>query len=203
LIDYNAKGRIYMTLQWPKNGNANPHGGTLAQLFEAHNRAQQNTQKNRRAKPKTGTVRLSNTDTLRTAMAMRRRVLAKLAEVAAAVDVDKRTRDVLMANVKMQLDKIDRKIADIRRRERAMEEEKRARRNECETRRRRRRHDMQERSTRIRRDMLYPASEGGFDPRNPAGFPSSSGAAVSFDLGGTAGMAMDAPTPAPAMEVVL
>ncbi|MCL2203536.1 MAG: hypothetical protein FWB88_06325 [Defluviitaleaceae bacterium] len=195
-----------MSTHWKIGSAEEQRGGKLRQLFEAHNAAQKNAQNQRRPRPKTGTVRLSNTDSLRTAMAMRRRVLAKLGEVAAAVDVEKRIRDAMVATVKMQLDKIDRQIANIKRRERALREEQQARRDECPNRRRRRRADMQEQSVRIRRDMLYPAKEGGFDPRKPFGFPSTHHApapAVAFDVGGTAGIAMDAPAPEASMEVVL
>lgn len=193
-----------MVLQWPKDGNPDLRGEKLRKLKEAHNRAQQQAQARRRsAQPRTGSVRLSNTDSLRTAMAMRRRVLAKLAEVAAAIDVEPRTRDAMVATVKMQLDRIDRQIANIRRRERAIEEERRARRDECPNRRRRRRADMKERSIFIRRDFLYPADRGGFDPRNPAGFPKMPIPAVAFDISGTTGIAMDSPAPAPSMELTL
>jgi hypothetical protein len=190
-----------MIIQWPKEANGNRQSGLTAKLFEAHNNAQNNAQNRKRSSlPKIGTVRLSNTDSLRTALDMRRRVLAKLAEVAAVTDVDKKTRDAMVATVKMQLDKVDRQITAIKRRERAVKEERTARRDECPRARRRRQHDMKERSVNIRRDMLFPADKGGFDPRNPAGFPV---AAVSFNFGGTVGMAMDAPAPAAAMEVVL
>ncbi|MCL2189726.1 MAG: hypothetical protein FWC16_12250 [Defluviitaleaceae bacterium] len=203
-----------MIIQWNKNENKQQkRGGITAQLFEAHNKAQQAQQNQRRNnKPRVGTVRLSNTDTLRTALAMRRRVMAKLAEVAAVTDVEPRTRDAMLATVKMQIDKIDRQITAIRRRERAVEEERRARRDECRQERRRRQRDMQENSVRIRRDMLYPAGEGGFNPHHPLGLPSSPapmpniaglGAAVSFDVGGVAGTMGDASGGAPAMDVVL
>jgi len=193
-----------MTIQWPTDGNPDLRGGKLRKLKEAHNRAQQQAQARRRNNtPRVGSVRLSNTDSLRTALGLRRRVLAKLAEVASAVDVEPRTRDAMVATVKMQLDRIDQQIAAIRRRERAVEEERRARRDECPERRRRRHRDMQERSISVRRDFLYPAHKGGFDPRNPLGFVSIPSPAVSFDIGGAAGIVMDASAPAPSMEMTL
>lgn len=196
-----------MVIQWPQNENRTK-GNKTAKLFEAHNKVQQQQQaKTRSNRPHTGTVRLSNTDTLRTALAIRQRLLSKLAEVSSVVDVDRRTRDAMVATVKMQLDRVDQKIADIRRRERAVEEERRARRDqESESTRRQRRRDMQERSIRIRRDFLYPADQGGFNPHNPLGFPGFTPPpppAVSIDIGGSVSMAMDAPMPPPAMDVAL
>ena len=192
------------------NNKNDQRGGQVALLIEAHNQAQKAQQALMAPRrPRVGTVRLSNTDTLRTALAMRRRVMGKLAEVAAATDVEPRTRDAMMATVKMQIDKIDRQISAIRRRERAVEEERRARRDECRQERRRRNRDMQEQSVRNRKDMLYHANEGGFNPNHPLGLgmapPSTpfSMPAVSFDVGGMVGMAMDTATDAPAMDMTL
>ena len=191
-----------MTFQFPKTEEERRRG-QLSQLIEAHNQAQQAQQKKQRAnRPRVGTVRLSNTDTLRTALSMRRKVMAKLAEVAAATDVEPRTRDAMLATVKMQIDKIDRQITAIRRRERAVEEERRARRDECRQERRRRHRDMQEQSVRIRKDMLFHANEGGFNPNHPLGLGTGfMDAPVSFDIGGMVGMAMDTSVDVPAMDV--
>ena len=196
-----------MTTQWNKNEPPGEKNNLTAQLFEAHNNAHRQAQQQRRPRPRTGTVRLSNTDSIRTALAMRRRVLAKLSEVAAATDVEPRIRDTMMATVKLNLDKIDRKISAIRRRERAVEEERQARRGENENQRRRRRAEMQQQSIRIRRDFLYHANDGGFNPNNPLGMftpPAplfDTGAALTFDAGGHTGFLMDSPSAEASMDM--
>jgi len=197
-----------MIIQWPKEGKPDLRADKLRKLKEAHARAQkQARERSQSARPRTGNIRLSNTDSLRTAMAVRRRVLAKLAEVAGATDVEPRTRGAMVATVQMQLDRVDRQIAAIRRRERALEEEKRAKRDECPRKRRRRLADMKEKSIYIRRDFLYDAKDGGFDPRNPANVLTgtyAADAAVTFSMGGAIVGAMpDAPADVPSVEVTL
>lgn len=197
-----------MTVQLPKTDKQSRRDSFHARLFDAHNRAREQARAARQNnRPRTGVTRLSNTDSLRTALAMRRRVMAKLAEVAAAIDLEPRVRGAMVATVKMQLDRIDRQIMAIRRRERAIEEERQARRDDCPRARRRRRADMKERSIFIRRDFLYSARDGGFDPKNPAGIfktPAAAGAAVAFDLGGAnVGVVMDAPSVTSNVEVTL
>ncbi|MCL2499964.1 MAG: hypothetical protein FWE90_06455 [Defluviitaleaceae bacterium] len=194
-----------MTTQWTQD-NKSRREAFNAQLVEAHERAKKAERERRpRPRPRIGTERLSNTDSIRTAQSVRRRLLAKLQEVTGA-DVDARTRDGMAAEVKLQLDRVDRQIIAIRRRLRAVEEEKKAGRDECFKIRRRRQHDLKERTIRVRHSLLYSAQEGGFDPNRPSDFPSaaSNGPAVSYDFGeGNAGMAMDAPDDAASMEMLV
>ena len=194
-----------------------------AQLAEAHNRANERAQANRRRRrpPVKGSVRLSNTDSLGRANRIRQRLRSKLGEVMSS-SVDDDVRKALARNVQLQLDRVEVKIRQIRRRERAQEEEKRERRANQkreedrraerlrEERRRRRQSDIRQRSTRIRRDFLYSARDGGFDPYNNGitvsitGVGSAHAPAVAFDVGGQSGVVMDtAAASAPDMVDVL
>ena len=188
-----------------------------AKLAEAHNRANERSQQNRRRRrpPMQGSVRLSNTDSLGRANRIRQRLRSKLGEVMSS-SLEEDVRKALARNVQLQLDRVEVKIRQIRRRERAQEEEKRERsankRQEedrraeriREERRRRRQSDMRQRSIRVRRDMLHPASEGGFDPYNnpittalTMGAIGSVGPAVALDIGGYSGVVTDSAPPAP------
>jgi hypothetical protein len=113
----------------------------------------------------------------------------------------------LARNAQLQLTRVENKIRQIRRRERAEAEEKRDRRTEQdreetrreerlrEERRRRRQHDLRPRSMRVNNGWLYPARDGGFCPYRMAGqngaVPASdafgAGPAVSFSVGGHTG----------------
>ena len=174
-----------------------------ARLADAHNRANENAQRNRRRRTSgrrvTGSVRLSNTDSLGRANRIRQRLRAKVNEIMSST-VEPEIRESLARSVQMQLDRVENKIRQIRRRERAEQEEKRdrqarerrkedarlqAQRDEA---RRRRRNEMRQRSINIRRDLLYPANRGGFDPyrfspANNFGHP----VAVSYSVGGVTG----------------
>ena len=191
----------------------------LAQLSDAHNRASERSQENRRRRrppQRQGTVALSNTDSMGRANRIRARLRSKLGEIMSS-SLDNDIKKSLARSVQMQLDRVEVKINQIRRRERAKQEERRERRAEerreeerrvekqREAARRRRQHDMRQRTIRIRRDFLYHADEGGFDPYSvsPAhmnigggiGGGFAGGVAVSFEVSGhsgTASVSMDA-----------
>ena len=174
-------------------------------LKEAHERVRQQQQAQRRRRPRRqqGSVRLSNTDSIGRAMQIRTRLLAKLNEVASG-DMDDRTSNAVKMDIKLQLERVERQIANIRRRERAVQEERTTRRrDDTPERRRRRLRDMQEQRIYIRRDFLFHANRGGFDPNDP--MFSKSGienalSSVAFEFGGEAGT-IDTATPDAGMEV--
>ena len=131
--------------------------------LEEERRARRKQQRPRR----TGVARLSNTDTITRAKQVRARLLAKLKEGFDS-DMCPRAREVFAADIKLQISRVDQTINAIRRRERAMEEERNvSRRDDTPEARRRRFREMQRRSISIRRDFLYHASKGGFDPNMP------------------------------------
>ncbi|MCL2357511.1 MAG: hypothetical protein FWC70_10245 [Defluviitaleaceae bacterium] len=152
-------------------------------LKEAHNRVQEERREQQRRRParrRTGSVRLSNTDSVGRARRVRAQLVSKLQEVYGS-DASDRNRGAMAMDIKLQIQRVDQQIAAIRRRERAMEEERTTRReNDTPEARRRRIRDMQERRINIRRDLLYPAASGGFDPNNPLGKNTS----VVCDIGG-------------------
>jgi hypothetical protein len=196
-----------MIINRPKENEPNKRGTFIGKLVDAHNDALKKTREQNTLgrRPRIGTERLSNTDTIRQANAVRRRLLAKLQEVTAA-NVDRRTRDGMMVEVKMQLDRVDRQIIAIKRRQNAITEEKKAKKDECPRERRRRRSHIKEKSVAIRQGLLYSAQEGGFDPNHPSGFPrhASPDAAVSFAFNdGNAGTVLDAPVSDISMEIIL
>jgi hypothetical protein len=140
-------------------------------LKEAHNRIQeqqreQRAQQRRQQPRRTGSVRLSNTDSIGRAHQVRARLLAKLQEVHGS-DMEERARGAAAMDIKLQINRVDRQITAIRRRERAMQEEQTTRRSEdTPDIRRRRARDMQERRIYVRADYLYHADQGGFDPND-------------------------------------
>jgi hypothetical protein len=146
------------------------------QIQEAHERVREQQREKRKQRPrKTGSERLSNTDTMRRARQVRARLVAKLSEVY-GTDMELRARDASAMDIKMQINRVDQQITSIRRRERAIEEEKTVRRkDDTPEARRRRARDMQEQRIYIRRDYLYHADKGGFDPK------------AVFDFGGNVG----------------
>ena len=137
-------------------------------IKEAHRRLDEKRKAARRAQPRrVGVARLSNTDTIARANQIRARLLAKLKE-AFASDMEPRARDVFAADIKLRISQVDHTINAIRRRERAIEEERNInRRDDTPEDRRRRFREMQRRSISIRRDLLYHRDEGGFDPNMP------------------------------------
>lgn len=137
-------------------------------IKEAHARLEEQRRANRRHRPRrVGVARLTNADTIQRANQVRGQLLAKLQE-AFASDMEPRARDVFAADIKLQLSRVDQIVNAIRRRERAIEEERTIRRRDDTPENRRRRfRDMQRRSISIRRDLLYHANEGGFDPNMP------------------------------------
>jgi len=181
---------------------------TNHRIFEAHERIRQQQQEQRRSRRRqTGSVRLSNTDSISRAKEVRGRLISKIQEIAAS-DMEPRARDAMIADIQMMIDRVEQKIAAIRRRERAIQEEQiRRRTQENPEERRRRMRDMQERHMYVRRDLLHHADKGGFDPNNPLGggfMPFNPSSAVSVEIGGQvgsmdiSGMSMSAGT-----EVVL
>lgn len=175
-------------------------------IVEEHARLQEERagqQRNRRRR--TGVVRLSNVDSISRAHQIRQRLLAKLSEVAGS-EMEPRARDAVMADIKMQLDRVEQQIAAIRRREQAILEERSARREtDTPEERRRRWRDMQERRIFIRRDFLYHSNDGGFDPNNMFSgfvFSSSANSPVVLCLGGSTS-GHDAVGLPPLMEVVV
>ena len=192
--------------------NIKLNGPKTAKLAEAHNRAnEQHMQSRRRRRPPvTGSVRLSNTDSIGRANRIRQRLRSKMGEIMSS-SLEDDVKKALARTVQLQLDRVEGKIRQIRRRERAQVEEKRDRRAEAqreqdrraerlrEERRRRRQNDLRQRSVRIRRDFLYSASQGGFNPYDnniTMTSPPAAGPAVSFDIAGQAGVVMDAPAAA-------
>ena len=134
-----------------------------ARLEEERRARRQKQQRPRRM----GVARLSNTDTIARAKRVRAALLAKLQEGFAS-DMEPRARDIFAADIKLQISRVDQTINAIRRRERAIEEERNvSRRNDTPEARRRRFREMQQRSISIRRDFLYHADKGGFDPNMP------------------------------------
>ena len=137
-------------------------------IKEAHARLEEQRRAQRRHRPRrVGVARLSNHDTIQRANQVRGQLLAKLQE-AFSGDMEPRAREIFAADIKMQLGRVDQIINAIRRRERAIEEERTIRRQDDTPENRRRRfRDKQRRSISIRRDLLYHANEGGFDPSMP------------------------------------
>jgi len=148
-------------------------------IVEAHaNLERKRKEERRNTRRRTGAVSLSNTDSIQRAMQVRSRLLSKLSE-AAGSDMDPRTRDALLADIQLQLDRVDQMIAAIRRRLRAIEAEKQVRRKDDTPEKRRRRWQyMQERRIYIRRDYLYHADKGGFDPNGMSEIGESVNAAL-------------------------
>lgn len=155
------------------------------------------TERKKSAK-KTGSVSLSNTDSVSRCTRIKAQLSAKLAEIYAS-DLDNKVKDALTRDIMLQLNKVEQKAIEIIRRERALQEEKNAKRSEPDQVKRRRQHDLAKRSTAIRRDYLYSAEKGGFDPNDPLLTGHFAGAglntatafepAVAFDIGGTTGEA--------------
>jgi hypothetical protein len=155
-------------------------------LFEAHKKAQEAAKKNRKPSDKKfGTVSLSNTDTVSRAMRMRTRLYAKLAEIMAS-DLDNKMKKALASDVMMQLNKVEQKIIEIQRREKAKQEERVAKKNESEHVKRRRRNDLRLREAYIKKEYLYHADDGGMDPMSYSQ-AALSGSAVSFNFSGISG----------------
>ena len=156
------------------------------QLVEANERVQREAReqrRNRNRRRQTGNVSISNTDSVGRAVQVRGRLLAKIAEIAGS-DLSPRQRDAAIADIKRQIERVERQISAIRRRERAVEEERSGRGENTPEARRRRARDMQERRINIRRDFLYHANRGGFDPQDLAFMRNSGGGgSVAFDIG--------------------
>ncbi|MCL1844930.1 MAG: hypothetical protein FWF77_03405 [Defluviitaleaceae bacterium] len=181
-------------------------------IKDAHSRVEQERREQQRRRPprrQTGSVRLSNTDSIGRARRVRARLVAKLQEVYGS-DSDGRSRGTMAMDIKLQINRVDKQISAIRRRERAIEEERTTRRrDDTPEARRRRARDMQERRIHIRRDFLFHANKGGFDPNNPTFVSGKQNAASSvlFDIGGNVGTIDIAGgvdfTPEPNMEFVL
>jgi hypothetical protein len=175
------------------------------QLKEAHNRIQQQQreqQRRRSPRRQTGSLRLSNTDSIGRARQVRARLLAKLQEVYGS-DMEERSKGATAMDIQLQINRVDQQIMAIRRRERAIEEERLIRRkDDSPERRRRRARDMQEKRIYIRRDFLFHANKGGFDPNNPLFTTGTDNAlsSVSFDIGGDVGT-MDIAAPTAGMQV--
>lgn len=138
-------------------------------LRDEHRRLEEERKARQKRRPRrTGVARVSNTDTIQSAMQVRARLLAKLKEGAGS-DMDPMARDVFVADIQLQISRVDQAISAIRRRARAVQEERSvSARSDTPEARRRRFRDMQKKTFAIRRDLLYPASEGGFDPNRPS-----------------------------------
>ena len=135
---------------------------------------------------KLGNITVSNTDSVERCMQIKARLNAKLSEIFAS-DLDDKLKMALSRDILFQLNNVEKKIHDIRRRKKAEHEEKTAKKDESEAVKRRRRYDMQKRSITIRRDYLFSAEKGGLDPNNFIVSISSDNVAVSFDIGGVSG----------------
>ena len=156
-------------------------------LINAHNKAKEKDKKP--STKKSGSVIISNTDTVTSCARIRSRLLAKLQEIFDS-DLDEKAKMSLARDIMMQIDKVEQKISEIRRREKAVAEERRARKTESEHEKRKRRHDMAKRTATIKREYLYHASEGGLDPSSylPAVGASSVSPAVSFNFSFSGGV---------------
>jgi hypothetical protein len=141
---------------------------------EAFRRAGEQTKENnqRRTTRKHGVVGLSNADTIQKANQVKARLNAKLGEIMAS-ELEPKEKMGFARMVMLELNKVEQKIADIKRREAALQQERMRPKKETEAERARRRYDMKERRVGIRRDLLYSATEGGFDPADwlPGGNP--------------------------------
>jgi hypothetical protein len=157
-------------------------------MVEAFKKAQEKSKENRKkSQKKTGTVSLSNADSVSGAMRIRSRLYAKLDEIFAS-DINQKAKMTMAKDVLLQITKVEQKIVEIKRREKAIQEERMNKKNDTELDKRKRKYDMQKRSIGIRKDYLYSAAEGGFDPTNNFMTNFSSGeAAVSFDISGMSG----------------
>jgi len=156
---------------------------------------QQEQRRNRQRPRRTGNLRLSNTDSLGRAFQVRSRLAAKLMEIQGS-GMEPGMRDSTIMDIKLQLGRVDQQIAAIRRRERAVQQERTTRRSDDTPEiRRRRARDMQERRIYVRRDMLYHANNGGFDPNDPIGLRQMKDAmsSVAFEIAGSAGTMEMAP----------
>jgi hypothetical protein len=114
---------------------------------------------------KLGSVSLSNMDTVNRCSAIKARLNAKLGEIYKS-DLPQAQKMTLARDVMFQMDKVEQKISEIRRREVAVREEKSAKKNEPSHLKRRRKRDMEKKTTSIKRGYLYSAEEGGYDPNN-------------------------------------
>jgi len=162
-------------------------------IFEAHERLRQQRQEQdrdrRSRRRRTGSVRLSNADTVARAQKIRGQLQGKLSEIMSS-DMDDRAKKALAIEIQTQIDRVDQQIAAMRRREQAKREEKQRRRTEeTAQERRRRNHDIQERSIFIREDFLFPANRGGFNPADFTLSSTSTTAPVSFSISGSIGTA--------------
>jgi hypothetical protein len=161
-------------------------------LVEAFKRVREKNKAEKKKSPKKmGSVSLSNTDTVSMCMKLKARLNAKLSEIFSS-DLDPKMKNALARDVMVQMDKVEQKISEIRRREKAVAEEKRARKNEQEHVKRQRQRDMAKKTTYIRRDYLYSAEEGGMDPASYMPGAAGSEAAVSYDISGMTGTVTDA-----------
>jgi hypothetical protein len=167
---------------------SNKKDETQKMLFEAHKKAQEAAKKRRRSgSKKIGSVGLSNADSVGRAVRIRARLYAKLDEIFAS-DLDLKVKMSLAKDVMVQINRVEQKITDIQRRERAIKEEALAKsKDEPEHVKRRRRYDMQKRGIAIRRDYLYHANDGGFDPMSFCVNAMKAAAAVAFDIAGVGG----------------
>jgi hypothetical protein len=158
-------------------------------LMEAHRKEREKARKNIKASRKIGSVAISNTDSVERCIKVKARLNAKLGEIFAS-DLDDKQKMALARGIMLELNKVDGKIADIRRREKAVRETQQTKRkNETESERRRRKYDMEKRTITIRKDFLFHANQGGYDPNNAAfgGIQLDFPAAVAFDISGMAG----------------
>ena len=174
--DYGEKIREFLVKMKESNERA---------MIEAFKRAEQKAKENRKqSRRKVGVVSLSNTDTIQRCVQIRARLYAKIGEIAGS-DLDIKQKMALTRDVMTQIDKVEIKISEIRRRERAVKEEKTAKKTEAEHVKRKRWYDTQKRTAHIRKDYLFPAEKGGFDPYGfSPDIPITP--AVSFDISGLA-----------------
>jgi len=188
--------------------------------------AQSSNQNQRNNRPailrRLGSVRLSNKSSVNQARRVRTQLVSKQMEIANST-LDPAKKQALSSKIQLSIDKVDRMITQIRRRERAETEQKREeatkrteenqeKREEIqrEVARRRRRNDTREQSVRVRRDFLYRAEDGGFDPYGfrVGGRPQNTSPmiapAASFDINGKIGsMDIDVSVDVGAVDLVL
>jgi hypothetical protein len=157
-------------------------------LFEAHKKAQEAAAvKRRRSGKRIGSVGLSNTDSVSRAVRIKSRLYAKLDEIFAS-DLEPAAKLTLAKDVIMKINKVEQKIIAIKRREKALQEEKIAKRDESEQAKRRRRRDMIKKSISIDKGYLFSAQDGGMDPM-AFGMPAFGDPSVSFEISGVSGAA--------------
>jgi hypothetical protein len=183
--DPEVKKKIDDYIKKTKEDTAKAYANALKKMSEKTKAEKKKSSK------KLGSISISNTDTVSRCLKVKARLAAKLGEIYSS-DLDPKLKNALARDVMIQIEKVEVKISEIQRRERAVAEEKRSRKNESAFKKRQRQMDMAKKTAQIRRDYLYSAEEGGMDPASYMPGSGASDAAVSFDIAGMTGTVTDA-----------